>query len=142
MLMLPLIGVSLAGQFLKFGFHSARERRWRPSSMVDFESFPSFHPLLGGCLCYQVAQDSGWGSIYTALSLTFTAVILYDTSGVKRAAGKQAMILKRLDPRVSLEYRLSEILGQGLVSTWIALFSGALLGILVERTWLALFGQP
>ncbi len=142
MLMLPLIGAGLAGQFMKFGFHSIREGRWRPSSMVDFESFPSFHPLVAGCLCYQVAQDSGWGSAYTALCLSFTAIIVYDTSGMKRAAGKQAKILKRLDPRVSLEYRLSDILGQGQASTWIALFAGALLGILFERSWLAMFGQP
>ena len=142
MLMLPLIGAGFIGQFLKLGFHSLRERRWRPSSLVDFESFPSFHPLVAGCLCYQVGQESGWGSAYTALSLSFTAVILYDTSGMKRAAGKQAKILKRLGPRASLEYRLSDILGQGPVSTWIALFAGALLGILVERAWLALLGGP
>ncbi len=140
MLMLPIIGAALIGQLVKMSFHSLRARRWRFSRFADFESFPSFHPLVGGCLCYQVAEGSGWGSPYTALSLGFTAVILYDTSGVKRAAGRQASILKRLGPRQSLEYHLSELLGQSPVRTWIALFVGAMLGLLVERGWLAAFG--
>lgn len=139
MLTVPVIGTALIGQILKLGFHSIRERRWRPSSLVDFESFPSFHPLVAGCLVFQVADSTGWGSPLTAVSIGLTGVIIYDTSGMKRAAGRQAEILKRIGRLQSLEYGLSELLGQSPVRTWIAILAGATLGVLVERSWLALF---
>jgi len=142
MVTIPVIGVGLIGQFLKFCFHSVRERRWRPSSIVAFESFPNFHPLVAGGLCYQVGDATGWGSPMTALSIGLTGVIIYDTSGMKRAAGRQASILKRIGRMQSLEYGLSELLGQSPVRTWIAILAGAMLGILVERSWLALFAGP
>ncbi len=138
MTILPVLGTGLTGQLLKLLFHSLRERRWRPGSLGDFESFPSLHPLLGGSLCYQVAESTGWDSPYTAVAMGFTGVILYDTAGVKRAAGRQARILKRLHPKQSLEYRLTDLLGQSPVRAWIAAFAGLLLGIVIERTLLAL----
>ncbi|MCB9515103.1 MAG: divergent PAP2 family protein [Candidatus Krumholzibacteriia bacterium] len=138
MLLAPIIGTGLLGQLLKLGFHSLRERRWRPGRLADFESFPSLHPLLGGCLAVQVAQATGWGSPYTAIVLGYTAVILYDTSGVKRAAGRQAGILMSLGQAQSLEHRLSVLLGQSPVRAWVALLAGGMLGLLVERALLAL----
>lgn len=140
MLVLPLIGAAISGQTVKLIFHSLRERRWRPGRFVDFESFPSFHPLVGGCLIHQVAETTGWGSPETAICLGFTAVILYDTAGMKRAAGRQALLLRRIGPRQSLEHRLSVFLGQSPVRAWIALFAGAMLGVMIERAYLALFG--
>jgi len=142
MLLAPIILTGLLGQLLKLSFHSLRARRWRLGRMADFESFPSLHLLLGGCLCYQVAQAAGWASPYSALSLGYTGVVLYDTSGVKRAAGRQAGILMELGSSFSLEHRLSALLGQSPVRAWVALLARALLGLLIERALLALPGWP
>ncbi|MBM4117921.1 hypothetical protein FJ251_09285 [bacterium] len=142
MILAPLVITGLLGQLLKLSFHSLRARRWRPGRFADFESFPSLHPLLGGCLSLQVALATGWGSPYTALSLGYTGVVLYDTAGVKRAAGRQAGILMELGSSFSLEHRLSLLLGQSPVRAWVALFAGAMLGRLVERALLALPQWP
>lgn len=142
MILAPLLVTGLLGQCLKFCFHSLRARRWRLGRLADFESFPSLHPLLGGCLCLQVAGATGWGSLYTAISLGYTGVILYDTAGVKRAAGRQAGILMELGSSFSLEHRLSVILGQSPVRAWVALLAGGMLGLLIERALLALPRWP
>ena len=141
MLILPVLGTGLCGQLLKMIFHSARARRWRPGLLVDFESFPSLHPLVGGSLCFQVAQATGWGSPYTAVAMGFTGVVIYDTAGVKRAAGRQARILKRISPEQSLDHRITELLGQSPARAWIAAFAGLLMGLLIERGLLALRGM-
>jgi len=138
MIMVPVIGTGIAGQLLKLLFHSLRARRWRLDRLGDFESFPSMHPLLAGCLCWQVGDVAGWGSASAAVTMGFTGIVLYDTMGVKRAAGRQARILKRLGREVSLEHHLTELLGQSPARALLAAFGGALLGIAIERAWLAL----
>jgi acid phosphatase family membrane protein YuiD len=138
MLALPVLGTGLLGQLLKFLFHSARRRRWRLSRLADFESFPSLHPLLAGGLCYQVAEATGWASVQTAVVLGFTGVVLYDTAGVKRAAGRQAEMIRRLSPRQALSYSIDSLLGQSPVQAWITAFAGILLSLLLERALLAL----
>jgi acid phosphatase family membrane protein YuiD len=90
MILAPIVVTGALGQLLKLGFHSLRAGRWRPGRLADFESFPSLHPLLAGCLSLQIARATGWSSVYTAVSLGYSTVILYDTSGVKRAAGRPA----------------------------------------------------
>ena len=67
------------------------------------------------------------------MALGFTGVVIYDTSGVKRAAAKQARILMRLGPQRGLEHALSDLLGQSPVRTWMAVLAGISLGIVVER---------
>jgi hypothetical protein len=138
MTLLPTLGTGIVGQLLKLLFHSLRQRRWRRARLADFESFPSLHPLLAGALCFQVAEAAGWKSPEAAVAMGFTSVILYDTAGVKRAAGRQAGILMRLGPRQSLDYRLTELMGQSPVRTYIALLSGMLISVLIERGWLAM----
>lgn len=142
MILAPLVITGALGQLLKLGFHSLRARRWRLGRLADFESFPSLHPLLAGCLSLQVARATGWSSVYTAICLGYTGVILYDTAGVKRAAGRQAGILVELGSSFSLEHRLSVLLGQSPVRAWVALLAGAMLGLLVDRALLALAAWP
>ncbi|MBN2170734.1 MAG: divergent PAP2 family protein [Candidatus Krumholzibacteriota bacterium] len=138
MILVPVLGTGIVGQLLKVLFHSLRARRWRLARLGDFESFPSLHPLLAGCLCWQVGDGAGWSSTAAAVTMGFTGIVLYDTMGVKRAAGRQARILKRLGREVSLERHLTELLGQSPARALLAACGGALLGIVIERAWLAL----
>ncbi|MCP4549120.1 MAG: divergent PAP2 family protein [bacterium] len=142
MIVVPVIGSAFLGQLLKVVFHSIQHRSWRISSFFDFESFPCMHPLMGGCLTYQLAEATGWSSHYTAIALGFTGVVIYDTYGVKRAAAKQAMILMRIGRKRNVENTLTDLLGQSPARTWIAVFAGVLLGILVERMIISLLGGP
>ncbi len=103
MIIVPVLGTGIVGQLIKVLLQSIRRRRWHPGLLGDFEGFPSLHPLLGGCLVYQVAEISGWASAQTSIALCFTGVVIYDTSGVKRAAGNQARLLKKLGPRQALD---------------------------------------
>jgi acid phosphatase family membrane protein YuiD len=138
MIVLPILGAGLVGQLLKVIFHSLRQRRWRPGLMGDFESFPNLQPLLGGSLFFQIGEASGWNSPQLAIVMGFTGIVIYDSSGVKRAAGMQARLLNRLGPRQVLNYSINELLGQSPFRTWLTAFVGILLGILVERAWVAL----
>ena len=138
MLLLTVFGAGLMGQLLKVLFHSIRDRRWRLVSFVDVESFPSLHPVLGGGMVHQLGVHQGWDSHLTGIVGGFVAVIIYDTSGMKRAAGRQARILMKVDSRTAIDSTLNVLLGQSPVRTWMAVLAGAVLSSFIERAILAL----
>ena len=83
-------------------------------------------------LAIMVGKDHGFGSSIFAMSLIFAFVVMYDATGVRRAAGKQATLLNKIveTPGLSgleVHERLVEVLGH----TPIQVFVGAFIGIIV-----------
>ncbi len=138
MMIFPILGAGLMGQVLKSLLHAVRRRQRSLSLFADLESFPNFHSVLGGSLIFQVGQSSGFESVDFAVACMFTMILLYDTAGVKRAAGKQAWMLNRLSEVRAGTKPLLEIPGQSTVRTWSAAVFGLFAGWGLERAWLAL----
>jgi len=79
-----------------------------------------------------VGLNSGFDSTLFAVSATFSAIIMYDATGVRQHAGKQAAVLNMLienlnNPNISLDEKLKELLGH----TPIQVMAGAVLGITI-----------
>ena len=94
---------------------------------------PSSHSALVVSLTTIIGRLEGVGSPLFALSLIFSTVVMYDATGVRRAAGQQAMIINSLLDDVFIAHRgihqerLRELLGH----TPIEVIAGAALGIVI-----------
>ncbi len=109
---------------------------------IDFTRFvgsggmPSSHASFVMGLTTAVGLTHGWDSTYFAIALCFSMVIMYDAAGVRRAVGKQAIILNKMiedmhrkKEKKSTEKRLKELIGH----TPIEVFAGAILGIVLAN---------
>lgn len=101
---------------------------------VGSGGMPSSHSSMVMGLSTAIGLKEGWASVPYGFSLVFALVVMYDASGVRRAVGKQAIILNKMledknKNRQVQEGRLKELVGH----TPIEVFAGALLGILIAN---------
>lgn len=93
---------------------------------------PSAHSASVTALTLAIALTLGWSSPLFSISLVFALIVMYDATGVRRAAGKQAEILNKIvddiysDGKVRVE-KLKEILGHDPVQV----FAGATLAVIL-----------
>ncbi len=103
--------------------------------LVGAGGMPSSHAALVVALAMAIGWNRGFDSVAFAMAFVMAGVVMYDASGVRQAAGKQAKVLNKLlqDLRHHHsipETRLKELLGH----TPLEVVAGALLGVLVA--WL------
>ncbi|OGB90828.1 hypothetical protein A2625_07295 [candidate division WOR-1 bacterium RIFCSPHIGHO2_01_FULL_53_15] len=93
---------------------------------------PSAHSASVTALTLGIALTQGWGSPLFTVSLVFALIVMYDATGVRRAAGKQAEILNKIvddiyaNGKVRIE-KLKEILGHDPIEV----FAGATLAAII-----------
>ena len=93
---------------------------------------PSSHSAVVICLTTMIGRSEGTNSILFALSFIFSLVVMYDASGVRREAGKQAKILNEIINTPGLTpLQVQEKLVEALGHTPIQVFVGALIGFIV-----------
>lgn len=117
-----------------FKFLRAMFVRRRPdfTRLVGTGGMPSAHSASVTALTAAVGIGEGWRSPLFAVAAFFSLVTMYDATGIRRAAGKQAQVLNRmleemreyhtLDPE-----RLSELLGHTPLEVLVGALYGALL---------------
>ena len=106
---------------------------------IDFTRFigaggmPSSHSAFVTAMTVGIARVSGMDTPIFAIAVVFAAVVMYDASGVRRAAGEQAKVLNYMmdnwtnsTPEM-FQKNLKELLGH----TPLQVFAGALLGLLL-----------
>jgi len=130
-LVIPGIAWALA-QSLKVVTDSLRHRRLDLARLGSSGGMPSSHTAMVLALTTLVGKRLGVGSAPFAISAIFSAVVMYDATGVRRAVGRQARILNRivddlLTQQGLKEDRLRELIGH----TPVEVYAGAVLGILV-----------
>ena len=111
-------------------------RRWNLRRFVETGGMPSSHAAAVSALTTAVGLAQGFGSVLFGVTLYFSLVIMYDAAGLRRAAGKQAVILNRLieehfvHPEADTQ-RLMELLGH----TPFEVAVGATLGVASALIW-------
>ncbi|ABR48659.1 acid phosphatase/vanadium-dependent haloperoxidase related [Alkaliphilus metalliredigens QYMF] len=112
------------------------DKRFNLSRFVGSGGMPSSHSSFVMGLTTAIGLDKGFDSAIFAVSLAFSLVIMYDAAGVRRAVGKQAIILNRMIEDIHhkrklklTEQRLKELIGH----TPIEVLAGAILGIVVAK---------
>jgi len=128
----PLIAWVIA-QTSKVIVDSVILHRFSVRRLATAGGMPSSHSALVVALTTIIGRLEGVQSPLFAMALIFSTVVMYDATGVRRAAGQQAMILNRLIDDLFIAHqglrqeRLRELLGH----TPIEVIAGALLGIIV-----------
>ncbi|MEB3298834.1 MAG: divergent PAP2 family protein [Candidatus Sericytochromatia bacterium] len=131
---LPLVAGLSAGflaQSWKFFWALVRHRQLDFRLLVRTGGFPSSHTALVVGLTTMIGLTEGFDAPLFDCAAVFSAIVMYDAAGVRRAAGRQAAVLNRIvaefqqDLRLSLP-KLQELLGH----TPIEVLGGAVLGVL------------
>jgi uncharacterized protein len=121
-------------QALKVIYTLITERKLNFRRFLDTGSMPSSHTSSVVSLATAVAIKEGLDSTFFVISLVLATVVMYDATGVRRAAGKQAAVLNKIVENIRkkegyslIEENLKELLGH----TPKEVFGGAVLGIIV-----------
>ncbi len=131
-LVISLISWVIA-QIIKVALGIWREKRFNFKWFIGTGGMPSSHVAGMTALATSVGFVAGFSSYQFAIALVVALIVMFDAQGVRRSAGKQAIILNKfLDDiywgkRIE-EQRLKEFLGH----TPIEVFAGALIGILIS----------
>ncbi len=121
-------------QALKVILTLVKERKLDLYRFVGSGGMPSSHSAMVMGLSTAIGLKTGWDSLEYAVVLIFSLIIMYDAAGVRRAVGKQAMILNQMikdkqQNKQIEERQLKELVGH----TPIEVFAGAILGIVIAN---------
>lgn len=119
----------LSAQLLKVLFYGLKHKTFSLERLMGAGGMPSSHTSTVCSLTVAIAKVSGLSSPLFAISLVMAGIVMYDASGVRRAAGEQAKVLNRLlfehHQPDETQKMLKELLGH----TPLEVFGGAVLGI-------------
>lgn len=114
----------------------ARTRHWNLRRFVETGGMPSSHAASVSCLSTMIGLREGFGSSVFGATLFFSLIVMYDAAGLRRAAGRHAVVLNRLiddhfkNPEEGAQ-KLMELLGH----TPFEVFIGALIGVGSAMLW-------
>jgi acid phosphatase family membrane protein YuiD len=121
-------------------------RRWRPAVLVETGGMPSSHSALMTGTTAAIGWSDGFQSPLFALAAALSFIVLYDASGVRRAAGLIAQRVNSLPDRLWEPPQGADPdrkpLKENLGHTRSEVLVGSLLGPLVSLPGLALVGSP
>jgi len=124
----------LIAQTIKVLYTLFKEKKLNFRKFLDTGSMPSSHTASVVSLSTAVGILEGIGTALFAISAVFAIVVMYDSTGVRRAAGKQATVLNKIVENIRkkeghtiLEENLRELIGH----TPLEVIVGAVLGAAV-----------
>ncbi len=137
-LWLPL-SAAFGVQLFKFLWEWIRWRDFDLRVLARSGGMPSSHSAMVSSLATAVGYRRGLQSDLFAVSVVFAVIVMYDASGVRQAAGKQAKVLNQIVRELFSgqpvgEEELKELLGH----TPVEVIVGALVGISYTLGWFAL----
>jgi len=100
----PLVAAfvaTLLAQVFKVGLVLATERRWAPERLLETGGMPSSHSAAVAALTTSLGMIYGLGHPYFAVAVVFATIVMYDATGIRRAAGQHAELLNDLVEELS-----------------------------------------
>ena len=129
----------ILAQMIKMIVYYRQYHRLNFRLLVGTGGMPSAHSAFVSGMACMVGFKDGWSSSIFVLALCLALLIMSDAAGVRRAVGRQAVVLNHLADEVYAgkglqTERLRELLGH----TPLQVFAGAFLGILMACGLMAL----
>jgi uncharacterized protein len=125
-------------QLIKVIVVYVQKKRFDFRTLIATGGMPSSHSAIVSALATSVAIVDGLSSVPFAISVVFALIVIYDSAGMRRSVGRQAVVLNRvikeLRERRSIGYfekDLRELMGH----TTFQVIIGACLGIAVSFIW-------
>ncbi|KAI4334144.1 hypothetical protein L6164_018870 [Bauhinia variegata] len=133
---LPLFSAFLSfalAQFLKIFTTWYKERRWDSKRMLDSGGMPSSHSATVSALAVAIGLQEGTGSPAFAVAVVLACIVMYDATGVRLHAGRQAELLNQIVCELPPEHPLSTSrpLRDSLGHTPLQVVAGGLLGCFI-----------
>ncbi|PKA59671.1 hypothetical protein AXF42_Ash011795 [Apostasia shenzhenica] len=109
---LPLLSAFLAfsvAQFLKIFTNWFKERRWDSRKLLSSGGMPSSHSATVAALAMAIGLQDGMAGSSFALAAVLASIVMYDASGIRLHAGRQAEVLNQIVCEFPPEHPLSNI---------------------------------
>ncbi|MBQ9267087.1 MAG: divergent PAP2 family protein [Clostridia bacterium] len=137
-LWIPII-TWLIVQTLKLIIDLVKNKKLNVKRLWGAGGMPSSHSAIMTSLDTTIALTEGLESPLFALALIMTFVVMYDATGVRRAAGKQARVLNQIiesdGKNINIQEKLIELLGHTPIEVFVGAFVGILLAIILNLLW-------
>tara|TARA_Y100000589_G_scaffold97480_1_gene92070 strand:- start:6773 stop:7252 length:480 start_codon:yes stop_codon:yes gene_type:complete len=130
----------LLAQFLKIFFNFFSEKKIRFGIIFETGGMPSSHAALISSITAGLGWDMGFDQPIFALAVGISLIVMYDASGVRRAAGFQAIEINKLSKKINPESanQLKEKLGHSRLEVVV----GSILGPLITLPGIEFVGSP
>jgi len=136
----PLIAAFAAwslAQIIKVPLDYAYTRELNWHLLLSAGGMPSSHSALVSSLAWAIGLEYGFDSAAYAIAFVIAGIVIYDATGVRRAAGEHARVINRMIQDLASghplkEEELKELLGH----TPRQVFAGVIFGVVVGWvTW-------
>lgn len=127
------LAATIAAQVVKVLLVLLAEKRWAPDRLLDTGGMPSSHSAAVSALAISLGVLHGWGSPAFAIAAVLGSIVMYDATGIRRAAGRHAEMINELVKELGHlfdEGFQPQVLKTLLGHTYPQVVVGALLGIL------------
>ena len=137
----PPLALALLAMMTAQGFKFVRSlfqrRRADFTRLVGTGGMPSAHSASVTALATAVGIGQGWSSPLFGVAAFFSLITMYDATGIRRAAGRQARLLNRLVDELRHQHkldteRLAELLGHTPLEVLVGALYGAVLAFLLH----------
>ncbi len=113
-----------------------KNKKFNVKRIIGAGGMPSSHSAVVCSLASCIGKEYGFDSGIFALSVIMAFIVMYDAAGIRRAAGKQAIILNKILETpglttVEVQEKLIEALGHTPVQVFVGALVGIIAGILV-----------
>ncbi len=122
----------VVAQCLKVVFILIREHRLDLTRMLGAGGMPSSHSAFVSAMATAVGLTEGFESAVFAIAFVLAFIVMYDASGVRKAAGDQAKVLNSMQEQLfeNAPVYLKELLGHTRLEVIIGCFLGVAIGCL------------
>ena len=118
-------------QLFKLIYDLCTTKKFNFKRIMGAGGMPSSHSAVVAGIATLIGKYEGVGTPIFALALIVAFVVMYDACGVRRAAGKQAVLLNKLIETPGLTgMQVSERLVEVLGHTPVQVFVGSLIGVI------------
>lgn len=136
-ILIPITAL-ISSQVIKFVFETIMYRKINFGRLINGNGgMPSSHSATASSIATAIGMVEGFNSPVFALAVVFTCIVAYDSSGVRRETGNQAVIINKIVMGLQIEVdikgefkKLKEQLGHKPLEVVFGLMLGIIVGIL------------
>lgn len=127
-------------QVIKLPVEYLRRRGWDWSILLRAGGMPSSHSALVTAGAHGVGLLVGFDSSLFALAVVFAMIVIYDATGIRRQAGRQAEIINTimrdlLEGHPISQEQLREVLGHSPLEAFVGMILGLVVAQVVVPLW-------
>ena len=135
-ILIPALIAWTLAQAIKVPLYYLQNRRWNWALLLSVGGMPSSHSALVAATAHAIGLHVGFNSPLFALAVVVAVVVIYDATGIRRQAGKHAVIINTMISELALGHPLKgEQLREVLGHTPVQVLAGTLLGLTIAQLY-------